>query len=323
MASLPYMQLYVADYLADTAHLTAAQHGAYLLLLFNYWQRGKPLNNSNERLTNVARMSSEEWAEAKPVLSEFFTIDGDEWIHDRIERDLDAVAKKSSKASDSGRVSAAKKRNGRSTNVQRSFNERSTDGENECCLEDKNSSDESEKVAFIGQIPDQIDMELVTVCSGDAETASSVMAVESGKFNERSTIVQRTFNHKDKDKDKDKDININTYVVSELTPCPHHEIISIYAERLPQLPQVRKWEGTRQKHLKARWAWVLKDLKARGKPFDKEAGLDFFGRMFSYIGKSDFLMGRSTSWSCPGLPWIVNDENFTKIIEGNYENKEV
>ena len=127
MAALPYMQLYVADYLADTAHLTAAQHGAYLLLMFNYWQRGKPLNNANERLTNVARMSNEEWLEAKPVLAEFFEIDGDEWRHARIDRDLEAVNSKASKASNAGKASAASKANKRSTNVEQPFNHTDVD----------------------------------------------------------------------------------------------------------------------------------------------------------------------------------------------------
>lgn len=124
------------------------------------------------------------------------------------------------------------------------------------------------------------------------------------------------------EKSKPKTLEPSALVVSELTPCPHDEIISLYADILPELPQVRKWEGTRARHLKARWVWVLADLKSKGKPFDKAAGLDFFRRMFGYIHKSDFLMGRSGGFSC-SLPWIVNDENFSKIIEGNYENKEV
>lgn len=110
-------------------------------------------------------------------------------------------------------------------------------------------------------------------------------------------------------------------VASKLPTCPQKEIVSIYAEILPELPQVRKWEGTRAKHLTACWVWVLKDLEAKGKPFDRSAGLAFFRRMFAYIHKSDFLMGRAGGFSC-SLPWIVKDENFTKIIEGNYENKE-
>lgn len=108
---------------------------------------------------------------------------------------------------------------------------------------------------------------------------------------------------------------VNTLVVSKLTPCPHQEIIDLYAKHLPELPQPRIWEGTRSNHLKSRWAWVMSNKAAT-----KEEGLDFFGRMFAYIAKSDFLMGRSGSWSCD-LGWIVNPTNFSKIIDGNYDNK--
>jgi hypothetical protein len=93
------MQLYTSDYLADTAHLTTEEHGAYLLLLMNYWQRGKPLDNTGDRLAHVARLSAERWSEVEPVLSEFFLIDGDTWTHSRIERDLETIRQKSSKLS--------------------------------------------------------------------------------------------------------------------------------------------------------------------------------------------------------------------------------
>ncbi|EDR3747109.1 DUF1376 domain-containing protein, partial [Salmonella enterica] len=55
MAALPYMQLYIADYLADTMHLSAEEHGAYLLLMFNYWQTGRAIPKS--RLAKIARVT--------------------------------------------------------------------------------------------------------------------------------------------------------------------------------------------------------------------------------------------------------------------------
>jgi uncharacterized protein YdaU (DUF1376 family) len=135
MAALPYMQLYVADYLADTAHLNAAQHGAYLLLLMNYWQRGKALRNDNGRLANVARMSNEEWNVNREVLEEFFEVTDEEWIHHRVEKDLEAVRSKSEKASAAGRASAKRKLNKRSTNVptnvEQTFNHTDTDTDTE------------------------------------------------------------------------------------------------------------------------------------------------------------------------------------------------
>ncbi len=89
MAALPYMQLYVADYLADTMHLTTEEHGAYLLLIFNYWQTGKPL--PKRRLHRIARVSADQWPEIEHALSEFFEDDGENWIHLRIERDIELV----------------------------------------------------------------------------------------------------------------------------------------------------------------------------------------------------------------------------------------
>lgn len=135
MAALPYMQLYVADYLADAAHLNAAQHGAYLLLLMNYWQRGKALKNDDVRLANVARMTADEWERNRDLISEFFTVTDDEWMHDRVERDLEAVSSKSTQAKAAGKASAERRLNRRSTDVerplQRTLNHTDTDTDKE------------------------------------------------------------------------------------------------------------------------------------------------------------------------------------------------
>ena len=135
MAALPYMQLYVADYLADTPHLTTEEHGAYLLLMFNYWQTGRPLPKS--RLAGIAKLTNERWTNVERTLNEFFLDIGSEWVHERIERDLQAVKGAQSQRSTAGKksaeVRAAKKSlknqsefNDRSTTVQRDSNDRST-----------------------------------------------------------------------------------------------------------------------------------------------------------------------------------------------------
>jgi uncharacterized protein YdaU (DUF1376 family) len=107
MAALPYMQFYVADYLADTMHLTAEEHGAYLLLLFNYWQTGKPLPDNDVRLMNIARVkTNERWTDVKRTLNEYFVnVDG-LLIHPRIEADLQFVNDKQKKAVNAGKQSA-------------------------------------------------------------------------------------------------------------------------------------------------------------------------------------------------------------------------
>jgi hypothetical protein len=89
MAALPYMQLYIADYLADTMHLSTEEHGAYLLLMFNYWQTGKAIPKN--RLAKIARVSDARWKELEAAIKEFFEEEGDSWVHIRIERDIEAV----------------------------------------------------------------------------------------------------------------------------------------------------------------------------------------------------------------------------------------
>lgn len=115
MAALPYMPLFVADYLADTAHLSAAQHGVYMLLLMNYWQRGGPLPDDDRRLASIARVGPREWARMKGVISEFFTVADGAWSHSRVQAELARVADKSLKSKKAAQAS-----------VERRFGERST-----------------------------------------------------------------------------------------------------------------------------------------------------------------------------------------------------
>jgi uncharacterized protein YdaU (DUF1376 family) len=128
MAALPYIQLYTADYLADTMHLTTEEHGAYLLLIFNYWQTGKPI--PKKRLQKIARVPNDRWPSVEDSLSEFFTDNGENWVHERIERDLESVMEAQEQRARAGKASAEARKRAKQKKTERKTNDRSTTVEN-------------------------------------------------------------------------------------------------------------------------------------------------------------------------------------------------
>lgn len=72
MSAPPYMKLYVADYLGDTHHLSATEHGAYLLLLMAMWRAGGSLPATDANLAKLARCTPDEWATIRDAVLPFF-----------------------------------------------------------------------------------------------------------------------------------------------------------------------------------------------------------------------------------------------------------
>lgn len=124
MAALPYMQFYVAEYLADTMHLTTEEHGAYLLLIFNYWQTGKPIPKN--RLSRIAKISNDRWTTVEDSLKEFFNDNGTEWVHKRIEADLALVAEAHAQKAAAGKASAESRKRAKQAEAKRKASDRST-----------------------------------------------------------------------------------------------------------------------------------------------------------------------------------------------------
>lgn len=85
-----WMPLYIADYLADTNRLTTVQHGAYLLLIMDYWRNGA-LPDDDNVLAQVVKLTVSEWLAMRDVISRFFEIHGSIWIHKRIEAELETA----------------------------------------------------------------------------------------------------------------------------------------------------------------------------------------------------------------------------------------
>ena len=105
MSNPPWMPLHIADYLADTGNLTTLQHGAYLLLIMHYWQKGG-LPTDDAELAAITRMVPSKWPRVRPTLAQFFTKD---WRHKRIDRELQHAAKLMEKRSERAKEAALKR----------------------------------------------------------------------------------------------------------------------------------------------------------------------------------------------------------------------
>lgn len=77
-----WMPLHIGDYLSDTMRLTTVQHGAYLLLLMQYWKSG-PLADDDEELAGIARMDTKSWGKISTALRRFFVVGEDGLLHQK------------------------------------------------------------------------------------------------------------------------------------------------------------------------------------------------------------------------------------------------
>ena len=82
-----WMPLYVADYLSATSRLTTEQHGAYLLLLMDYWKNGPPPDDDGV-LAQITRLSPAAWSNARTMLQAFFQVQSGQWSHHRVDEEL-------------------------------------------------------------------------------------------------------------------------------------------------------------------------------------------------------------------------------------------
>lgn len=74
------------------------------------------------------------------------------------------------------------------------------------------------------------------------------------------------------------------------------------------LPRVKQLTDNRRRAIRSAWKIV-----------EPVGGWE---KLFRIVDTSDFLSGRNGAWNGCGFDWILKPSNLTKIIEGNYANKE-
>lgn len=112
----PYMPLYVDDYEAATAHLTAAEDGVYTRLLRLCWRTpGCSLPDDDAWVARKIRLTADEYERiAKPVIYEFFIRARGRITQKRLKAEYDDISRKKSarkKAGKSGGDAKALKSN--------------------------------------------------------------------------------------------------------------------------------------------------------------------------------------------------------------------
>lgn len=91
------LPLWTDAYLADTDHLSDAEHGRYLMLLIQLWRApGQRLPNDDEWLARKFRRPVERVrSELRPLIGEFCRIDGNWILQKRLTREAEHLKKQS------------------------------------------------------------------------------------------------------------------------------------------------------------------------------------------------------------------------------------
>lgn len=84
------------------------------------------------------------------------------------------------------------------------------------------------------------------------------------------------------------------------------EIVDLYHEYCPMMTRVMDLSKKRRDRIKA----LL-----------QKYSLDEFKSVFFKAGVSDFISGRNGKWPGCNFDWLINGENFLKVLEGTYDNK--
>jgi uncharacterized protein YdaU (DUF1376 family) len=104
----PWFPFYVGDYTRDTARLTTEAHGAYLLLILDYWVNGAPPDD-DEVLATITKLPISVWRKRRKSLERFFVVEGGVWKHGRIEKERTKAESVGSSNSDKAREAAEKR----------------------------------------------------------------------------------------------------------------------------------------------------------------------------------------------------------------------
>lgn len=105
-----WMPMFWGDYVRDTGHLSAAHHGAYLMLIKHYWCTGAALPDDDDQLWRIACCDSiGHWKKLRPLIVPFFKLRDGTWWHKRVAEEMEKAAANVEKRAKAGKKGADKR----------------------------------------------------------------------------------------------------------------------------------------------------------------------------------------------------------------------
>jgi hypothetical protein len=107
----------------------------------------------------------------------------------------------------------------------------------------------------------------------------------------------------------EKSESTNVASPKKLAAISADDVHALYLEMCPDLPRSKMTVGLRTV------------INARFKESKEQRTIAFWHWFFTYVSESDFLCGRVKSFKA-NLAWLVGPKNFSKIMAGQYENRD-
>lgn len=98
-------------------------------------------------------------------------------------------------------------------------------------------------------------------------------------------------------------------IQSESNPIPYGEVMNAFNKICISLPSIKEITKARESAINGRWKQL-------------NSSIDGCITFFNAVEKSNWLSGRNEKGWKASFDWIFKPTNFTKIIEGNFINKE-
>lgn len=301
--SSPFMQLYIGDYLRDTQGLSTEGHGAYLLILFAMWNADGWVSVEPRKMAQYARMSLARWARVSPDIMPILTVEDGMVTQKRLIRELEKASGKSLKRSHAGKLGAQAKALKNNNVPQANANAIAT------------ANAKANVDAMVKHSPET----RYQIPEREEEKGNGAFAPSASKpisVSHETSKADDLFDIPEFLDRRPKDIaDAPAAVVVEVQFDPvqrafdaYNEVAQIVNEKFGgHWRQAGELNDSRKRALRAR----IKDA----------GGLIGFGDVLRKAGCSSFMHGKNDRrWCPPGLDWILKPTNFTKIMEGAYDD---